>query len=221
MFISRCYNENSNAKSKGDIDIMFNRKELLLNQLEMISEPSMVDNYKTNDLYYEKFIKNNVSKLYKFRTVNSDNLDALKDDYLYLKLAKGFSDQSDTTLSFKFNEQQRKEVEKVLKEFLPETLLDELKKHSKIITNIQNNIDDEKILKFLSSLDFSDDSEDQNKLKMFLINEGYEESDVDKTLKFVSEKRKEFEHSDKMKKLVDDVEKRFIQMNERLRETYY
>src|SRR5690606_8464046 len=122
-----------------------------------------------NDLYYEKFIKNNVSKLYKFRTVNSDNLDALKDDYLYLKLAKGFSDQSDTTLSFKFNEQQRKEVEKVLKEFLPETLLDELKKHSKIITNIQNNIDDEKILKFLSSLDFSDDSEDQNKLKMFLI----------------------------------------------------
>src|SRR5690606_2489509 len=154
-------------------------------------------------------------------TVNSDNLDALKDDYLYLKLAKSFSDQSDTTLSFKFNEQQRKEVEKVLKEFLPETLLDELKKHSKIITNIQNNIDDEKILKFLSSLDFSDDSEDQNKLKMFLINEGYEESDVDKTLKFVSEKRKEFEHSDKMKKLVDDVEKRFIQMNERLRETYY
>ena len=64
--------------------------------------------------HYENIPK----KVYKFRKFNKDNLQALRDDYIWLSLAKDFTDQTDSTIDFNFKNQQKK-IGKLIEKELP------------------------------------------------------------------------------------------------------
>jgi len=83
-------------------------------------------NHISSDLKME-YYQSTPQKLYKFRVFNENNLNAFEKDYIWLSLAKDFTDKTDSTIDFKFTKQKNK-IEKLVEKELPALVLDQFKK---------------------------------------------------------------------------------------------
>lgn len=77
--------------------------------------------------YVEGYVKKIPTKLYKYRNFQNMHLKAIEDDYIWLSLAKDFTDKSDSTINFDFNKQDKK-IRDTLNELMPKLVIGEIRK---------------------------------------------------------------------------------------------
>lgn len=84
-------------------------EKLVLNQKAIKEDNELI----INELFAEHVAHVPNSKIYKYRTVNDDNLKALENDYVWLSTPSEFEHQFDTTINLNIDQQLPK-IEKTL-----------------------------------------------------------------------------------------------------------
>lgn len=77
--------------------------------------PNVIDNNKVDELLHELLTLIPNKKLYKYRAVNNENIDALENNYIWMSTAEALDDLFDSTINIDFDEQ-REEISSFIEE---------------------------------------------------------------------------------------------------------
>ncbi len=177
------------------------------------------DKFKATKSFNMNYFDAIPKKLYKYREFNENNLDAIKGDYIWMSKAKDFIDKFDTTIYFDFNKQ-IKNIEKVIKNQLPDLIFKELKKElikKGVKASHFKGMTKDNIIGWYKDYTFKNGRFRKGKLRSYMKNIGL----INKQINELEIKINEL-HSDKsIKKFAKTFIESFENINKNFRDMYY
>ena len=170
--------------------------------------------------YIESYKTKVPTKFYKYRTFKNMHLKAIEEDYIWLSLAKDFPDKSDSTINFNFKKQFRN-IEKVINEFMPELIFNELKKSltkgGRVNPSVFKDLTLEGALDWMRSHTYSSGRFNYKKTRNYMKSMKATEKQINEFEK----KTKEMMSKENIKAIGEGFINNLALMNDRFREMYY